>query len=93
MLALTFLEDCERLTLRSLVRKSAEHRVEVTVGHAKRVFSDCHISSRIGEHLDWPVQLSSAEELERTRNKANALGEKRIPGQGVRLLVSCTEHR
>jgi hypothetical protein len=29
--ALTFLEDCERLTLRGLVRKSAEHRVEVTV--------------------------------------------------------------
>lgn len=37
--ALKFLEDCERLTLRSLVRKSAKHQVEVTVDHAKRVFS------------------------------------------------------
>jgi hypothetical protein len=36
--ALTFLEDCERLTLRGLVRKSAERHVEVTVDHAKRVF-------------------------------------------------------
>jgi hypothetical protein len=37
--AMKFLEDCERLTLRSLVRKSAEHHVEVTVDHARRVFS------------------------------------------------------
>ena len=37
--ALKFLEDCERLTLRSLMRKSAEHRVEMTVDHATRVFS------------------------------------------------------
>ena len=37
--ALRFLEDCERFTLRSLVRKSAEYRVEVTVDHARRVFS------------------------------------------------------
>jgi hypothetical protein len=37
--ALRFLEDCERLTLRSLVRKSAKHHLEVTVDHAKRVFS------------------------------------------------------
>ena len=36
--ALTFLEECERLTLRSLVRKSAERHVEVTVDHAKGVF-------------------------------------------------------
>jgi hypothetical protein len=36
--ALMFLEECERLTLRSLVRKSAERHVEVTVDHAKRVF-------------------------------------------------------
>jgi hypothetical protein len=26
--ALTFLEECERLTLRSLMRKSAEHQIE-----------------------------------------------------------------
>ena len=37
--ALTFLENCERFTLRSLVRKSAKHHVEVTVDHAKQVFS------------------------------------------------------
>ncbi len=36
--ALMFLEECERVTLRSLVRKSAERHVEVTVDHAKRVF-------------------------------------------------------
>jgi hypothetical protein len=36
--ALKFPEDCEGLTLRSLMRKSAEHRVEVTVNHARRVF-------------------------------------------------------
>ena len=36
--ALTFLEECERLTLRSLVRKSAERHVEVTVDHAKEIF-------------------------------------------------------
>src|SRR5881397_3731538 len=35
--ALMFLEQCERFTLRSLVRKSAERHVEVTVDHAKRV--------------------------------------------------------
>jgi hypothetical protein len=35
--ALTFLEECERLTLRSLVRKSAERHAEVTVDHAKRI--------------------------------------------------------
>jgi hypothetical protein len=36
--ALTFLENCERFTLRSLVRRSTERHVEVTVDHAKRVF-------------------------------------------------------
>jgi len=29
--ALTFLENCERFTLRSLVRRSAKHHAEVTV--------------------------------------------------------------
>src|SRR5262249_41874636 len=33
------LENCERYTLRSLVRRSAKHHAEVTVDHAKRVFS------------------------------------------------------
>jgi len=37
--ALTFLDDCQRLTLRSLVRKSAERHVEMTVEHARRIFS------------------------------------------------------
>ena len=37
--ALTFLENCERYTLRCLVRRSAKHHAEVTVDHAKRVFS------------------------------------------------------
>ena len=37
--ALTFLENCERYTLRSLVRRSAEHHAVATVDHAKRVYS------------------------------------------------------
>src|SRR5437588_11768698 len=37
--ALMFLENCERYTLRSLVRRSAKHHAEVTVDHARRVFS------------------------------------------------------
>jgi hypothetical protein len=51
--ALSFLEDCERLTLRSLMRKSAEHRVEVTVDHARRVFS------RALKKLDGSARTSS----------------------------------
>src|SRR5262245_66317910 len=37
--AVTFLESCKRYRLRSLVRRSAKHHREVTVDHAKRVFS------------------------------------------------------
>src|SRR5215470_14767671 len=37
--ALTLLKNCERYTLRSLVRRSAKHHTEMTVDHAKRVFS------------------------------------------------------
>jgi hypothetical protein len=37
--ALTFLENCERYTLRSLVRTSAKHHAELTLDHARRVFS------------------------------------------------------
>jgi hypothetical protein len=51
--ALKFLEDCQRLTLRSLVRKSAEHRVEVTVDHAGRIFS------RALKKLDGSARTSS----------------------------------
>ena len=36
--ALTFLENCERYTLRTLVRRSAKDHAELTVDHAKRVF-------------------------------------------------------
>ena len=35
--AVSFLEDCERLTLRSLVRSSTERGLEVTMAHAERV--------------------------------------------------------
>jgi hypothetical protein len=55
--ALRFLEDCERLTLRSLVRKSAEHHVEVTVDHASRVFS------RALKKLDGSTRTSSASPI------------------------------
>src|SRR5262245_32055842 len=37
--ALTFLKNCERYTMRSLVRKSAKLHAEMTIDHAKRVFS------------------------------------------------------
>src|SRR5512132_4209174 len=37
--ALTFLENCERYTLRSLVRRSAKQHAEATVDHARRIFS------------------------------------------------------
>jgi hypothetical protein len=37
--ALTFLENCERYTLCSLVRRSAKHHAEMTVDHAKKIFS------------------------------------------------------
>ncbi len=51
--ALKFLEDCEPLTLRSLMRRSAEHRVEVTVDHARRIFS------RALRKLDGSTRMSS----------------------------------
>jgi hypothetical protein len=35
--ALTFLDNCKRLTLRSMVRKSAERRVEIIDSHARRI--------------------------------------------------------
>jgi hypothetical protein len=35
--AVSFLEGCERLTLRSLVRKSAKRGVEGTMAHAEKV--------------------------------------------------------
>jgi hypothetical protein len=35
--AVTFLENCERYTLRRLLRKSAKAHGEMTVAHAKRV--------------------------------------------------------
>src|SRR5882672_6823843 len=35
--ALTFLENCKRLTLRSMVRKSAERHIEIIDNHARRV--------------------------------------------------------
>jgi len=33
----TFLENCSRLTLRSMVRKSAERHVEIMDNHARRI--------------------------------------------------------
>ena len=57
--ALTFLEKCERLTLRSVMRNSAERHVEVTVDHAKRVFL------RALEKLNAPSALSAHLEEDR----------------------------
>jgi hypothetical protein len=36
--ALTFLENCERYTLRALVRRSAKYHTEMSIDHAKRIF-------------------------------------------------------
>ena len=60
--ALKFLEDCERLTLRRLMRKSAEHRVEVTVDHARRVFSRAlkKLAGSSGASSASPISTSSA---------------------------------
>ena len=44
--ALTFLERCERHTLRSLLRNSAERHVEVTVDRAKSIF--LHALEKLG---------------------------------------------
>src|SRR5437667_2458685 len=60
--ALMFLQDCQRLTLRSLVRKSAERHVEVTVDHARRVFS------RALKKLDGSARTSSPSAI----NTSNA---------------------
>src|SRR5712691_3716917 len=57
--ALTFLEECQRLTLRSLVRNSAERQVEVTVDRAKRIFL------RALETLNAPSALSVGLEEDR----------------------------
>ena len=37
--AVGFLAECERLTLRGVVRTSAKHRFEVTIDHARQVLS------------------------------------------------------
>src|SRR5262249_49098667 len=54
--ALRFLEDCERFTLRSLVRRSAKHRVEVTVDHAKRVFS--RALKKLDASQPWEIYIA-----------------------------------
>ena len=58
--ALTFLEKCERLTLRSLMRDSTERHVEVTVDRAKRIFL------RALEKLNAPSALSADLMAKRT---------------------------
>ena len=57
--ALTFLEKCERLTLRGLMRNSAERHVEVTVDRAKRIFL------RALEKLNAPSALCAYLEEDR----------------------------
>jgi hypothetical protein len=67
--ALTFLEKCERLTLRSLMRNSAERHVEVTVDRAKRIFL------RALEKLNAPSALSAYLEEDRvTCDHARTIG-------------------
>src|SRR5215470_7020358 len=64
--ALTFLENCERFTLRSLVRRSAKHHAEVTVDHAKRVFS------RALKKLDTSQGQQAWEWWERSQPSSNS---------------------
>jgi hypothetical protein len=63
--ALTFLEECERLTLRGLMRKSAEHQIGVTVDHAKRVFlralKKLNASPEVAADLELALTLSIGE--------------------------------
>jgi hypothetical protein len=49
--ALSFLEDCERLTLRSLMRKSAKRRLELTMDHAERVL--LRALQKLDPSRDW----------------------------------------
>src|SRR5262249_51605186 len=49
--ALSFLEDCERLTLRSLVRKSATRTLAVTMNHAERVLQ--RALRKLDPSRDW----------------------------------------
>src|SRR5262249_15501448 len=54
--ALSFLEDCERLTLRSLVRSSAKHRLGVTMKHAERVL--LRALRKLDPSRDWENSAS-----------------------------------
>ena len=60
--ALTFLQECERSSFRGLVRKSAERHVELTVGHAKRVFlralKELNASTELVNDLEQTFPLS-----------------------------------
>jgi hypothetical protein len=49
--ALSFLEDCERLTLRSLMRKSAKRRLELTMDHAERIL--LRALRKLDPYRDW----------------------------------------
>ena len=63
--ALTFLKECERLTLRSLMRRSAERQVEVTVDHAKRIFmravKKLNVSAEVLAELEHAFSPQPAE--------------------------------
>ena len=65
--ALTFLENCERYTLRSLVRRSAKHHAEVTVDHAKRVFS----RAKKARYLARAASLGVVERSQPSSNSRN----------------------
>jgi hypothetical protein len=60
---LTFLEDCERYTLRSLVRRSAKNHAEMTVDHAKRVFSRAlkKLDTSQGQNQTWRAMIVHIE--------------------------------
>jgi hypothetical protein len=79
--ALTFLEKCERLTLRRLMRNSAERHVEVTVDLAKRIFFARLRNTRcptctdtIWRKIGWGAAIRPLLEAKRTCTRGAAFG-------------------
>ena len=77
--ALTFLENCERYTLRSLVRRSAKQHAEVTVDHARRVFSRALKKLNTSRDHNAALRAMIAHLLKQEPLQTN-LGRLKLPG-------------
>src|SRR5438445_11005567 len=58
--ALTFLENCKRLTLRSMVRKSTERHVEIMDNHARRIL--LRALKRLDASQPWETHVAVPSE-------------------------------